>query len=585
MRKNRYVAVLCLALLLVCAATPARAAVFFTDVRVRVSVGKQRSISFTPVGEFTLQEEPGLTVGNEELQVSIVGGRVSMRAGGKTVTAASLTLLSGNYGGRADYIRLKNSEYGTCTYLGNMTFDVYEGAVRAVNTLPVEQYLYGVVPHEMSNLFPVDALKAQAVCARGYAMAKCSRYAARAYDLLDTSQDQVYRGYASKNTRAIAAVDATSGQVLTCGGEIIEAYYSASNGGQTEKTGNVWENDLPYYTHADDPFDLLNASSLEEKSFIPEAYTGDTLRLMDPMVLLALERAANGAAEREVTLIATVDVTPKSPGYDQPSRSYTEADVTLMVGYEEGGQQKTGQLTVTLALEELKFGSFENTLGRIGASRTRLRMRGAERGVYRSGKEEYAGWYLTERRYGHGVGLSQRGAQERARAGQPYTDILSFYYTNTALVTVGTYGSAPGIGSEAYRVRDWGISGISPGTPADALLQRLSSEGKLSVVNMKGAETTGAVSTGFFVRVTYDDGKAFFDLPIVVFGDIDGDGGIAEGDVLALQSHLARETPLTGARLRAADVNHDGEADAFDLLLLIRSINGDAKLSQEGEAK
>lgn len=585
MRKNKYTAVLCLALLLACAALPTQAAVFFTDVRVRISLGKQQAVSFTPVGKFTLKEDPGLIVGNDELQVSAVGGRVSIRVGDKTVTAASFTLLSGSYGERADYIRLKNSEYGTCTYLGNMTFDVYEGAVRAINTLPIEQYLYGVVPHEMSNLFPVDALKAQAVCARGYAAARCARYGSRAYDLLDTSQDQVYRGYASRNTRAIAAVDATSGQVLTYGGEMIEAYYSASNGGQTEKTGNVWENDLPYYAHADDPFDLLNTSSIEEKSFLPETYTKETLRLMDPFVLLALQRAAYEAAGQEVSLLATVAVTPKTPSHAQPSRSYTEADVTLMVGYGKEGQQKTGQLTVTLALEELNFGSFTNTLGRIGARKTRLRMRGAERGVYRSGSEAYAGWYLTERRYGHGVGLSQRGAQERARAGQPYTDILSFYYRDTTLITVGTYESAPDISSNSYQVREWGVSGIPVGTSVEALLEKLSSDGKLSVANIKGAKATGNVCTGSFVRVTYHEGTAFFDLPIVLFGDLDGDGKIAQSDVSALQNHLLRETLLTGARLRAADVNHDGTVDVSDLLLLIRCVNGDAKLSQGSEAR
>lgn len=585
MRKNRYIVVLCLALLLVCTTMPARAAVYSTDVRVRISLGKKQTISFTPVGEFTLKEAPDLAVGNDELQVSAAGGRISLQIGGKTVTAASLTLLCGNYGERTDYIRLKNSEYGTCTYLGNMTFDVYEGAVRAINTLPIEQYLYGVVPHEMSNLFPIDALKAQAVCARGYAVARCSRYTIRAYDLLDTSQDQVYRGYASRNTRAIAAVDATRGEVLTYNGEIIEAYYSASNGGQTEKTGNVWENDLPYYIHADDPFDILNASSIEEKSFIPETFTEKTVKLMDPFVLLALERAAYEAAEREVSLLATVEVTPKSPSYDQPSRSYNEADVTFLVGYEEDGQHKTGQLTVTLTLEKLKFGSFENTLGRIGARKTSLRMRGAERGTYRTGGEKYAGWYLTERRYGHGVGLSQRGAQERARAGQPYTDILSFYFQNTTLITVGTYESAPSIRSDAYQVREWGISGISPGASADVLLQKLSSEGKLSVVSAKGGTATGSVCTGSFVRVTYDEGTAFFDLPIVLFGDLDGNGEIAESDVFALQGHLAHETPLTGARLSAADVNHDGDVDNLDLLLLIRAINGDARISQGGGTK
>lgn len=585
MRKIRCIAVLCLALLLLGASMPARAAVFSSDVRVLLSLGKQQAVSFTPIGNFTIKEAPDITVGNDELQVLSIGGRVSITVGGKTITASSITLLSGGYGERTDYIRLKHPEYGTCTYLGNMTFDVYEGKVRAINTLPIEQYLYGVVPHEMSNLFPIDALKAQAICARSYAVARCARYLNRAYDLLDTSQDQVYRGYASKNTRAIAAVDATCGQVLAYNGEIIEAFYSASNGGQTEKTGNVWEKDLPYYAHADDPYDLLNPSSIEEKSFIPQTYTPETLRLMDPFVLLELERAAYEAAGREVSLLATVAVTPKSPSHAEPSRSYTEADATLMVGYLEDGQQKTGQLTVTLALEDLRFGSFTQTLGRIGAKKTRLRLRGAERGVYQSGGKAYAGWYLTERRYGHGVGLSQRGAQQRARAGQPYTDILSFYYPNTALITVGTYASAPGIRSDIYQVNEWGVSGIPVGTPVQTLLQSLTSDGKLSVVTTKGAPAEGNVCTGYFVRVTYNEGKAFFDLPVVLFGDLDGDGAIANSDVSALQSHLLRDALLTGARLRAADVNHDGEVDTSDLLQLIRVVNGDATILQGSKAR
>lgn len=582
MRKRRPLVALSLSILLLFAAFPAQAAVFTTDVRVLLSLGKPQSFSFTPVGSFTLKEDPSLVVGNEELEISAIGGRVSMRVGGKIVTAASLTLLSGDYGGRADYIRLKNAEHGTCTYLGNMTFDVFEGAVRAINTLPIEQYVYGVVPHEMSNLFPLDALKAQAVCARGFAVARSSSYGSRAYDLLDTSQDQVYRGFASRNTRAIAAVDATRGQVLTYEDDIIEAYYSASNGGQTEKTGNVWSNDFPYYVNVDDPYDLANDSSIEEKSFIPQEYNARTKAMMDPLVLLALERAANNAAGREVSLLQTVAVLPQNPSYAQPSRCYTEAAVTLVVGDGEHAQEAFGQLTVVLPLEELPFGSFENTLGRMGARKTRLRMRGAEPGTYWENGEAFPGWYLTERRYGHGVGLSQRGAQERARAGQPYTDILSFYYVNTSLNTVGTYETAPSISSESYRIQPWGISSISPGTTADTLLGRLSSEGKLSMVNTKGSPATGSARTGYFIRNTYGGGSTFFDLPIVIFGDTDGDGEIGKSDIIALQSHLLHDTLLTGARLQAADVNHDGDVTTQDLFLLIQYANGDAKIAQGG---
>ena len=379
MQKTTKAIAFAMALTLVMVMLPTFAAVFHSDVRVKLSIGSGRSFTFTPVGEYTLKEaDKG--VGTDELTVEAVGSRVSIKLGDKTYTGPSLTLLSKNYGKTTDYIRLKNAEYGTCTYLGNMTFDVYEGSIRAINTLPIEQYLYGVVPHEMSNSFPVEALKSQAVCARGYAVARCSRYAAsRSYDLVDTSKDQVYRGYASKNTRAIAAVDATKGQVLVYDGDIIEAFYSASNGGQTERTGNVWENDLPYYTHADDVYDLLNKSSLEEKSFIPDAYDETTEKLMDSSVLTAIKKAAYAAAGQEVELLSTVKVLAKDPSAenDPEQRCYTNVELTLMVAPRNNPEQ-AGQVTFTLPFEELSFGSYENTLGQIGAKKRNLRMYGAE---------------------------------------------------------------------------------------------------------------------------------------------------------------------------------------------------------------
>ena len=583
MGKPMRITALIMALCTIFGLVPAQAAVFHSDVRVMLSIGKVREFTFTPVGEFSLQEDEDIHVGAEELTVKAVGGQVSITFGDDTVTAPSLTLLNENYGETTDYIRLKNSEHGTCTYLGNMTFDVYEGVLRARNQLPIEQYLYGVVPHEMSNSFPLEALKAQAVCARSYVMGYCSRYATRSYDIRDTSSDQVYRGYASKNTRAIAAVDATAGQVLTYEGNIIEAYYSASNGGQTERTGNVWENDLPYYTNLDDPYDLLNESSIEEKSFIPEKFDETTLRFMDPAVRFAIERAAYEAAGREVELVSTVSVTPKTPEYDEPSRSYTEADLTLIVGYtDDDGADKQGQVTVTLTLSELSFGSYENTLGRVSAKKTRLRLYGAERGEYYYINEKYPGWFITARRYGHGIGLSQRSAQERARAGQKYDEITSFYYVGASLDTVGTYDTAPKLGGGDYKVRSWGVSGISPGTDVEKLLDELDSDGDLSIINENGDAKTGDLATGDFVRTVYGDGHTFFDLPIVIFGDLDGDGNVGtKEDILTLQEHLLRIQLISGPYLKAADVNHDGEVNLEDMIKLIRYSQGDEKISQE----
>lgn len=577
---KRRIAAALLALLLVCAAAPAFAASYRGEVRVLLSVGAAGSLAFTPVGAYTLREAPGVEVGTDELTVAVVGGRVSITAGGKTVTAPSLTLVSGDYGGTGTYIRLKNSEHGTCTYLGNITFDAKAGCIRAINTLPVEQYLYGVVPNEMSNSFPIDALMAQAVCARSYVLAKCSRYASRAYDLGDTSNDQVYCGYASKNRRAVAAVDATAGQVLTYDGEIIEAFYSSSNGGQTETTVNVWSEDLPYYINLDDPFDLLNPSSMEYTAFIPEVFNEDTIRLMDADIYGALLRGAAEAAGGGAELLTTVQVKPYGSDYAAPSRCYLYADVTMTVKKADGSE---GQLTVTLTLKDFLYDDAENTIGAFGARTYTLRMRGAERTNVQAGGVSYPGWNLTMRRWGHGVGLSQRGAQQRARMGQSYRDILAFYYASTALCTIGTWETAPRVASETYKVREWGIGGVKPGTKAADLLEKLSCEGALSVVDAKGTiKTDSAVTTGDFVRVSYEDGAYLFDLPLVVYGDLDGEAGIAEGDAAILAEHLMRARTLSGAYLLAADVNRDGAVDAKDLLMLLRALQGDDTIKQRG---
>jgi SpoIID/LytB domain protein len=433
----------------------------------------------------------------------------------------------------------------------------------------------------MSNTFPLEALKAQAVCARGYAVANCSKYRLRAYDILDTSADQVYHGYASKYNRAISAVNETAGQVLSYDGDIIQAYYSASNGGQTELTGNVWKNNLPYYVQKDDIYDLRNPFSLEEKSFIPSEYNDETLPLMDTLVLNMLQQAANEAAGEEVKLISTVRVNAYDASYDPPSRCYTKADVVLMVARADGSQP--GQVNVTISLDALAR-TDENPAGIFNTDNTTLRMRGAEAGLLKKRGKEYAGWFLTNRRYGHGVGLSQRGAQQRATDGQVYADILAFYYQDTQLCTIGTYETAPVMESSVYDISKSGISGITPATtPSELLLNLTSDGGTLGIIASDGAaKTEGSMATGDFVRTVYGGGTSYFDLSVVLYGDVDGDGSVTQSDLDALRQHILNTTRLTGPYLAAADLNHDSTVDSLDVLLLMKALNGEYSINQKG---
>ncbi len=558
-------------------APSASAAAFYPDIRVLLSIDSPKTLKFTVIGDYYLREDPSFVLPADEITVSAVGGRPVLTAGESTFTASTITLVSRDYNGTSAYVKIKNAKYGICTYLGDMTFDVSDGGIRAINTLPVEHYLYGVVSHEMSNTFPVEALKAQAVCARGYAVANCSAYRLRAYDIVDTSDDQVYHGYASKYTRAIAAVDETAGQVLTYEGDIIQAYYSASNGGQTELTGNVWASNMPYYLQYDDKYDLANPDSLEQKSFIPSVFSAETLPLMDTLVLELLQQGADAAAGETVTLVSTVRVKAYDAIYDPPSRMYTKADATLMVKRADGS---TGQLTVSISFDDLIY-SDENFKG-IFNTKTKMRMRGAEPGELKADGVTYEGWFLTNRRYGHGVGMSQRGAQQRATDGQGFAEILSFYYAGTQLCTIGTFASAPALTSDQYTVTEAFISGVEPGTsPARLLSNMASAGGTLSMISFKGEiKTDSRVSTGDLVRTVYGEGSSFFDLPVVIYGDTDGNGRIAQGDLDALRQHMMSTGRLSGVYLAAADVNRDGAVDSLDVLQLLKHIQGAAEIEQ-----
>ena len=126
----------------------------------------------------------------------------------------------------------------------------------------MEDYLLGVVPYEMSDSFPLEALKAQAVAARTYALR--SQDLSQPYDLVDTTNDQVYRGYLPGNDQTERAIQETRGVCGFYRDQLAQCYYSASNGGQTELVETVWptEEDFGYYAFGDDPYDVENPDSV-----------------------------------------------------------------------------------------------------------------------------------------------------------------------------------------------------------------------------------------------------------------------------------------------------------------------------------
>ena len=129
-------------------------------------------------------------------------------------------------------------------YRGNIIIKNKNGKLTVINNVPLEDYIKGVVPSEMPSSWDIEALKAQAIAARSYALANLGKRGAYGYDLKDTPEDQAYNGASAETTTTNTAVEDTKGIVLTYNMQVISAYYSASAGGQTNT--NSWGSSVPY---------------------------------------------------------------------------------------------------------------------------------------------------------------------------------------------------------------------------------------------------------------------------------------------------------------------------------------------------
>jgi peptidoglycan hydrolase-like amidase len=187
----------------------------------------------------------------------IAGGRVTNLAAGQTV---SLALSGGVQKLVPTSAATRMTVYGASgryhAYRGTIVAQPSGGLLYIINVLPIEDYLRGL--GEVPSSWPLEAIKAQIVAARCYALTHMGSTAL--YDVDDTTQFQVYRGIDSESDSQNAAVDQTAGQVLMYNGRVIEAFYSSSDGGHTANVSDVFGGSLatyPYLRGVLDPWDIV----------------------------------------------------------------------------------------------------------------------------------------------------------------------------------------------------------------------------------------------------------------------------------------------------------------------------------------
>jgi len=177
-------------------------------------------------------------------------------------------------------------------YRGQLEVGVTAQKLNAINVVGLEQYLAGVVPREMPSSWPAEALKAQAVAARSYALAH--RLGSKAFDLYADVRSQVYGGIRSEHPRATAAIEATAGEVLLWEGKPIDALFHSTSGGTTVEAVEVFGKAVPYLAAVDDPHSALSPVHRWGPTPVGEAIIRKGLKLRSPLMGLKLTRGPSG---------------------------------------------------------------------------------------------------------------------------------------------------------------------------------------------------------------------------------------------------------------------------------------------------
>ena len=243
----------------------------------------------------------------------------------------------------------------------------------AVNHVDLEQYLYSVLGAEMSPTFPAEALKAQAVAARTYALYRSQSAQKKLFDVDATQSSQVYRGLSSEANTTQAAVNATLGQVMTYHGKPILAAFHSASGGHTENVEDIWTSRVPYLRGVPD-YDL------------------------------------------------------GTPGYEW-SKTFTTSELSqsLKIGNVKSVSiDKATQFGSVLSLKVT--GDTEQTIAGKNV-RTTLKLRSLRFTI----TPTPTGFVFNGRGYGHALGMSQWGAYNLAQRGAKYSSILSHYYQGVEL--------------------------------------------------------------------------------------------------------------------------------------------------------
>ncbi len=266
-------------------------------------------------------------------------------------------------------------------YRGNFELKIVSGNIMPINRVYAEEYLYSVVPSEIGNNFPDEAIKAQAVAARTYLYFNLGGAKYSYCDMLDNISSQMYLGYDREVAKINKLVNETFNEILVYNGKVIHAFFHSTSGGKTASNENVWPagKPIPYLRSVDDS-------------------ENGTISPRHSWILELTKNEFNKLAGFEVDKIDILEV--------------GEGRVKYL--------ELVGKIKKKITGEELR-----RIIGVTKLNSTLFTLSETE--------DKYI---FTGNGFGHGLGMPQYSAYTMAEKGKSYIDILTYYYTGVKLTKV-----------------------------------------------------------------------------------------------------------------------------------------------------
>lgn len=457
------------------------------NIRVLISTSGYQSYYHDRI-ELTATSDFILSIQDMEKEYK-KGEAVTLEPGNALLAQGRLKVTTKDEGGRIQLRSIERSD-GIPSYRGSIEIAEGERGLLVVNELPLEEYLYAVIPSEMPTYYGLEALKVQAVCARSYAYKhllanSLSQYGAH---VDDSVAFQVYNNI-SENEDSILAVKDTYGKVIEYQNEVITAYYFSTSCGHTADAGSVWANgqDYPYlkgkllYAKTEDEEDIADGAaesgasdmtgyleqqysdlSTEEnfRSFIEakDVATYDsgfnwyrwrvTMKVNDIKKVINQNLSSRYQANPELILTKTGQNDEQEAVFESVPVDSVGDIVDILVGKREAsgiiseliivGSDKTVKVKTEYNIRALLAPVYDTVIRQDDSEVNGLTL--LPSAFFLIDKKEKEGKLnaitLVGGGYGHGVGMSQNGVKALADAGLDYERILQYFYTDTSLAVI-----------------------------------------------------------------------------------------------------------------------------------------------------